>query len=198
MTSGNNRKAALATVVFLCWWSGHAWSADAWGLGDLMHGLSSVKSSRATFVEKKTLAILNAPIEMTGTLVYVAPSHLEKHTLTPKAESMVLDEDKLVLEDKVRNRKRTVMLQDYPMLWALVESIRSTLAGDLETLHRFYKVDFRGTAAQWNLTLVPSEPKMLAMVKQISIAGVNSRIGTIEIDEAEGNHSEMTITEETQ
>ena len=43
------------------------------------------------------------------------------------------------------------MLQDYPVLWAFVESIRSTLAGDLQSLNRFYRVELDGSERDWRL-----------------------------------------------
>src|SRR4051812_34487838 len=67
-------------------------TADApWGIEQLMQRLSQVKSARATFVERKHLRVLNAPIESSGTLVYTAPGYLEKITLKPRPESLVLD-----------------------------------------------------------------------------------------------------------
>jgi len=57
---------------------------DAWDVTRLMRELGEVKSAKARFVERKHLAILSAPLEATGTLLYTAPGRLEKHTLTPR------------------------------------------------------------------------------------------------------------------
>ena len=46
------------------------------------------------------------------------------------------------------------------------------------------------------LLAAPSEPKMQAMVREIRISGSKNRIRTIEILEAEGDRSVMTIAEE--
>lgn len=164
-----------------------------WDLGQLMHSLAQVKSTRGEFVERKHLSILNAPLEFSGTIVYTAPSHLEKRTLLPKPESMVLDQDRLTLERK--NQRRSLVLQDYPVIWALVEGIRSTLAGDLQTLNRFYRVSLEGSANQWRLLLIPSETQMQGVVSEIRIDGSKNRIASIEILETGGDRSVMTITE---
>jgi len=108
----------------------------------------------------------------------------------------VLEKDRLTMENKARNQRRTLVLQDYPVIWAFVESIRSTLAGDLQTLSRFYRIGLEGSDDQWRLLLAPSEPKMQAMVREIRISGSKNRIRTIEILEAEGDRSVMTIAEE--
>jgi hypothetical protein len=167
-----------------------------WSVEQLMQGLAQVKTAKGKFVERKYLTILTAPLEFSGTLVYTAPAHLEKYTLLPEPQSMVLDRDRLTMENKAKNERRTVALQDYPVIWAFVESMRSTLAGDLPTLTRFYRVDLEGTENQWRLLLKPSEPKMQAMVSEIRIGGARNRIRTIEIVEAEGNRSVMAITED--
>lgn len=164
-----------------------------WGVEQLMQSLGQVKSARGKFVERKYLAILSAPLEFSGTLLYTAPGRLEKHTLSPKPETMVLEQDRFTIENKDRKERRTLVLQDYPVMWAFVESIRSTLAGDLQTLNRFYRVTLEGSETQWRLLLKPGEPKMQALVSEIRISGGNNRIRTIEIIEAEGDRSVMTI-----
>ena len=167
---------------------------DPWDVKRLMRELGQVKTARARFVERKHLAILNAPLDAAGTLLYTAPGRLEKHTLTPRQESLVLDGDRLTLENKERKQRRTFALQDQPVIWAFVESIRSTLAGDLATLSRFYQVSLDGGAGDWRLTLKPVEPGMQGVVSEIRIGGSRNWINTIEIIETQGDRSVMTIT----
>jgi len=168
--------------------------AAGWDIKRLMQELGQVKTANARFVERKHLAILNAPLEISGTLVYVAPSRLEKHTLAPRPESLVLEREELTIENRERNQRRTLVLQDYPVIWAFVESIRSTLAGDLPTLSRFYQVSLDGGERRWRLTLKPSERGMQDVVSEIRISGDRSWISTIEIIETGGDRSVMTIT----
>jgi hypothetical protein len=168
--------------------------AAGWDIKRLMQELAQVKTAQGRFVERKHLAILNAPLELSGTLVYVAPSRLEKHTLAPRQESLVLERGELTIESKGRNQRRTLVLQDYPVIWAFVESIRSTLAGDLPTLSRFYQVSLDGGERRWRLTLKPSEPGMQDVVSEIRISGDGSWINAIEIIESGGDRSVMTIT----
>ena len=114
-----------------------------WGVAQLMQGLAQTKTAQATFTERKFLSVLSRPLESSGTLLFQAPGHLEKHTLKPKVESLVLDQGVLTIDSKARNIKRTLVLQEYPSVWAFVESIRSTLAGDLPTLERFYQTELK-------------------------------------------------------
>ncbi len=167
-----------------------------WGLPQLMQSLSQVKSAQGKFKERKYLSVLIAPLDSSGTLLFQAPGHLEKHTLKPKAESLVLNEGVLTIDSKARNVKRTLVLQEYPAVWAFVESIRSTLAGDLPTLERFYKITLKGDAAKWSMRLLPIEQKTRAVMSEIVISGRGAHVTTIETSEANGDHSTMTVIEE--
>ena len=205
MTTGPSPRARGLTIALcsIALWFACCLRADgaepaadsAWGLEQLMQRLAQVKNVQAKFVERKHLRILNAPLEFSGTLVYKAPGHLEKHTLLPKPQSLLLDQDRLSIEDPARKQRRTLRLQDYPVVWAFVESIRSTLAGDLQALNRFYAVELEGSETQWRLMLKPSEPAMQSLITHIRISGARQSIRSIEVAEAEGDRSIMTITE---
>ena len=161
---------------------------------ELMRSLAQVRSRTASFVERKHVAILNAPLESSGTLVYTAPGRLEKHTAAPRAESLVLDGDRLTVEDRGRGQSRTLALPEQPVIQAFVEGVRSTLAGDLATLTRFYQVALDGNERRWRLTLKPREQPMQEFVSEVRISGSLDRIRTIEIVETGGDRSVMTIT----
>jgi hypothetical protein len=97
---------------------------------------------------------------------------------------------------KVSDKKfnRTLNLQEHPMVWALVEGIRSTLAGDLGTLSRFYRLNLEGNESRWSLVLKPAEPKLRDVLSEIRISGSSNRIDTVEVSEVGGDRSVMTIT----
>jgi hypothetical protein len=171
-------------------------SAADWGVEQLMRSLGEVKFSEARFVERKHMAILSAPLESSGTLVYRAPDRLEKQTRAPRQESLVLERDRLTIETPERKQRRTITLQDYPVIWAFVESIRSTLAGDLATLTSFYEVRLEGGAQRWRLLLRPRDPQMEEFVSEIRLSGGGNRINAIETIETNGDRSVMTITQD--
>jgi len=165
--------------------------AADWDIDQLMHDLAQTRSGRASFVEKKSIAMLDKPVESSGELFYSAPDHLEKRTLKPKAESMTVDGGTLVIE---RGRqKHRLQLQDYPELAAFIDSIRGTLAGDRKALERNYRLSLDGTAEHWTLQLLPADEKMQAVVKRIRIAGVRDALRSIEITQADGDSSLMLV-----
>jgi outer membrane lipoprotein-sorting protein len=165
--------------------------AAEWDIDQLMRGLAQIHSGHASFVEKKFIAMLDQPVESSGELFYTAPDHLEKRTLRPKPESMILDHGTLVIE---RGRqKHGLQLQDYPELAAFIDSVRGTLAGERKALERNYRLSLDGTAEHWTLQLLPLDEKMQAVVKRIRIAGVRDAVRSIEITQADGDSSLMLI-----
>jgi outer membrane lipoprotein-sorting protein len=167
----------------------------AWDLQQLMDSLAQNKAGRATFVETKRLAVLSKPIESSGELLYTAPDKLEKRTLKPKPESMVVDGDALTVERG--NQKYQLQLQAYPEIAAFIESIRGTLAGDRKALERNYRLILGGSAEAWVLELQPLNEKMKAVVQRIRISGTRDQVGSIEISQADGDSSVMVIEKST-
>ncbi len=165
--------------------------ATEWDIDQLMRGLAQTRSDHARFIEKKSIAMLEEPVESSGELFFTAPDHLEKRTLKPKPESMILDHGTLVVE---RGRqKHQLQLQDYPELVAFIDSIRGTLAGDRTALERNYRLSLEGTAEHWSLQLVPVDKKIQAVVKRIRIAGAGYAVRSIEITQTDDDSSLMLI-----
>jgi outer membrane lipoprotein-sorting protein len=166
-------------------------SAAEWDIDQLMRGLAQIRSDHSSFVEKKFIAMLDKPVESSGELFYTAPDHLEKRTIKPKPESMILDRDTLVIE---RGRQiHRLQSQEYPELAAFVDSIRGTLAGERKALERNYRLSLDGTAEHWTLQLLPLDEKMQAVVKRIRITGARDAVHSIDITQADGDSSLMLI-----
>ena len=178
--------AGLLVVVL----SAPSYAAD-WDLDQLMNGLAQTRSGHARFVEKKSIAILEQPVESSGDLLYTAPDRLEKRTLKPKLETMVVNGDNLQIE---RGRQKIqLQLQTYPELAAFIDSIRGTLAGDRKALERSYQLSLEGAAQGWTLKLVPLDSKMKQVVALIRITGVRDELRSIHVTQVDGDSSVMQI-----
>lgn len=163
----------------------------AWDVQQLMDSLAQNKSGHVAFVEKKYIAVLDRPVESSGELLYTAPDGLEKRTLKPRPESMVVKGDELLIE---RGRQKyKLQLQAYPELAAFINSIRGTLAGDRKALEQHYRMSLEGSAERWSLQLLPLDEKMQAVVKNIRIAGMRNEVRSIEISQADGDSALTTI-----
>lgn len=186
--------AALAMVVvqgiaFVAY--GTAAAAEPFAPATLMRTLAATKASRADFVEKRFLASLDRPIESSGELVYAAPSRLERRTIKPKPEVLIVDGDTLTIE---RNgTRRSISLASYPEVAAFTDSIRATLAGDLDALSRAYRVVLDGQPKLWRLTLLPSDPKIATLISRVTVTGHDALVDAIEVLQADGSRSVTTI-----
>lgn len=172
-----------------------AWScaseAAALDVAELMATLARSSHGAATFTEKKYLAILDAPVESSGELLFVPPARLEKRTLKPTREHLILDGDVLTVERG--RRKHVLALKDYPEVAGMIESIRGTLAGDRSALERVYHLSVSGSRERWSLTLVPLDARVGSVVARIRIDGTGGEVRTVEILQADGDRSLMTI-----
>lgn len=160
-------------------------------IDQLMAALAKQPQGAATYTETKTIAMLEQPLESSGELLFVPPSRLEKRTLKPKPESMVLDGDTLTL---TRGRRTHVLrLQDYPQVAGMVESIRATLAGDRKALEKVYQLALSGDTERWTLTLTPLDARVGKVISRIRMDGTRARVRSVEILQADGDSSVMTI-----
>jgi hypothetical protein len=179
---------AITIMLFTC----TLCHADDWTIEQLMQTLAQAKPNHASFVEKKFISILNKPVESSGELFFTAPDHLEKRTLLPKPESLIVTGNKLTVERG--SKKYNLTLQSYPELAIFINSISGTLAGDLAALKSHFQVALEGSPKQWTLHLFPIDKKMQSMLNQIRIVGMNHQVSSIEINQADGDSSLMTIT----
>jgi Outer membrane lipoprotein carrier protein LolA-like len=161
---------------------------------DAVMGLLAMRRhGRVEFVEQQFLAILNHPVESSGELRYDAPDRLEKHTLLPHPEDLVLSGGVLTMERG--GRSRVLDLQRYPQIQPFVESLRATLAGDRSALERIFHVDFAGSVQRWSLTLIPLDARLARNVKQVRIDGSRDQLLRVEIRQSDGDRSLLTLRE---
>ncbi len=160
-------------------------------LDALMGLLAKRQHGHVTFVEEHFIGVLDRPVESSGELLYDAPDRLEKRTLKPKPESVVLEQG--VITAHRGHRTYVLNLSDYPQIVPLIDSIRATLAGDRAALERIFKVTLEGDLDSWKLLLAPSDPTVAKGVKQIRIEGARDAIHSVEIEQADGDRSLLTI-----
>jgi hypothetical protein len=161
-------------------------------LETLLKKIGGRPSQQARFVEKKYLAVLDAPVESAGLLRYQAPDRLEKNTERPMKESMMLDGDLLVLERD--GKRRTMPASQIPGVAALVGGLRDTLGGKAEALRRMFKVVLQGDASRWQLDLLPSDVTSARLVSRITLRGRDDRLLEVETLQADGDRSVMTLS----
>ena len=187
-------RRGLSLVLALAVLAPGAFAAPAatdWTLQRLLEGFAQTREARASFVERKRIAVLDRPLLSSGELRFQAPDRLEKRTLRPKPERLRVEGERLSLERGERSLE--LDLRSYPEVAAFVESIRGTLAGDRGTLERYYELRLEGARASWALTLTPRSSAMAALVARVRIAGRDAEISVIEIEQANGDSTLMSV-----
>ena len=167
-------------------------SAQTWDVDALMRLLAQQTGGHARFTETKTMAVLDKPVVSRGELVFSPPDRLEKNTLSPKPEALLVERDQVTMTRGGQTRR--LRLTDYPEVLTIIEAVRGSLLGDRSRLERYYKLELGGTARQWRLTLTPTEARMQRWVSKIVVEGRSAQIDTIETQQADGDRSLMSIT----
>jgi hypothetical protein len=180
-------KALAGTLLALASLS----AAAQWSVDDLMTALAARGNANATFTERRYVPVLDAPVQSSGTLRFVAPDRLEKHTLQPRAESLVLAGDQLTLQQG--QRTRSLALTDLPDSGLAINSLRGTMAGDLAALRRGWNVTLFGERRIWTLSLTPLSAPVAQYIESVLIEGRQDQIDRIEIRQADGVRSVMQI-----
>jgi outer membrane lipoprotein-sorting protein len=193
------RRAAILPLILVAAFALRVPTASAQGaapfdLAHLMARFATVKSASAHYIERRYVHFLKAPLIAKGVLIFTAPNRLEKKTLEPAAEDMVIDGDTLTVQRE--GQTQTLSVSAYPQIGAFIEGIRATLTGDAASLQRIYEADLQGDANGWSLQLQPRDPAMQAVVRSISISGSGAVIDRIETIEHDGDRTDMRITED--
>ena len=189
------RVAGAASVLFLGGSLSPAAQEEPWDFARLMAQLAQVQATQARYSEVRRVAVLQKPLQLSGTLLYERPALIEKRQILPFSEVIRVEGDWLTVEREGKTRR--IALLNEPLVAALVETLRATLAGDGAELERLYSVRVGGTRQRWTLALTPREIEVAGVVKSIGIAGSGSRIVRLEILEPGGDGSVMTIHEKS-
>ena len=181
----------LWMLAFLMALLAHASDAP-WYIVRLLLSVAGFSAGSADFVETKTIAMLEKPVVSSGQLFYVAPDKLEKRTLKPRPESMIIEGNTLIIERGRQNM--TLQVDSAPELAGFVNSMRGTLAGDRKALERSFALSLEGPPQRWVLTLKPLDQRMAAAVASIRITGALDDVRSVEILQADGDRSVMAIS----
>jgi hypothetical protein len=169
-------------------------------LDQLMATLRTVRHVEAHYVERRTMHILNAPLETRGTLRFDAPDFLEKRTdpaAKGPADQITIQGNQLTIDRGTGSPPVVLMLNEHPEIGILIESIRATLSGDGAALRRFFDISLAGTIDHWQFVLQPREPAQRRILQWMRVTGSGERISAIDTQDADGDHSKMAIVNET-
>ena len=194
---GIRRRVVFQLIAALGFWfavqAGELRAVAPWTLERLVTELAAHSEGCARFSETRFVKVLTTPLKSSGTLRYRRPDYLEKHILSPKNEILRVEGDRVTIEDGTPDSPRSLNLGDLPQVQAIIESIRAPLIGNLEVLNRLFQVSLGGSERRWLLALTPREARFGELLRAVYVRGTGDRITRIDIEERNGDRSEMTI-----
>jgi hypothetical protein len=148
----------------------------------------------AGFREEKRIALLAKPLPLVseGTVHYAPPGRLARHTRTPSASSVLLEDGTLRYGDGTKEEK--VDLGANPAVRAFVESFLQLLAGDRAALERTFTVELRTPSERWEIVLTPKSAPLSRAVKQMTFEGDAAAVSRMRVVETNGDVAVTTFT----
>jgi outer membrane lipoprotein-sorting protein len=189
-TFRTNRRHALLGMAALCA-APLAHAQSSFTLTQLMQALAQVKAGEGSFVERRTVQMLERTLESSGRIAFEAPDTFVRETIKPRHESVKVVGNKVTLSQG--SRSRTLSLDAAPEAALIFEAIRGTLTGNREALEKHFKALVTGNAERWSLELVPLEVLLRERVVSIRMSGARALVREVLVVMADGDRSLMTI-----
>ena len=179
--------------------------ADSKDLAALLERMASTAGVDATYVERRDLSLLAAPLDSRGVIYFVPPDRFARFTLAPGYSSLVADGDGLRLRE---GRDAEEMdLSGSPQARGFVESFTALWSGDRDELERQYALELRGVGpaadepgedppardASWELRLSPRHAPLSRVIRTITLRGDSGGTREMVVEEADGDRTVTTF-----
>lgn len=159
-------------------------------LETLMHHFAASRGVEASFREEKTLPLLAAPLVSEGVLYYAPPGRLVRFTTSPEATSLLVDGNRLRIEDGLGVEE--IDLASHDSARQLIEQLLVLFRGDLAALHRDYDASFQADGDAWSLRLEPKGMRVRQVIREIRLSGQGPRLDEMVVRGAEGEVTRTT------
>ena len=159
-------------------------------LAELMEGMASTSGVIAEFREQKQIALLEQPLESSGTLYFVPPNRLVRFTLKPEPSALIIDGDKL----RFRQGDRAEFdLSGSPMARIFIDNFIVLFNGDLRKLQNLYRTNFSANGEDWTLILEPRKSPLRGLVREIALRGDRTGIREMVMENRDGDRTSTTL-----
>ncbi len=159
-------------------------------LATLMGHFAASRGVEAAFHEEKQLPLLVAPLTSEGVLYYAPPGRLARFTTTPEATSLLVDGDRLRIEDGLGVEE--IDLASHGVARQFIDQLLLLFRGDLQALQRDYDAVFEASGDAWSLTLAPKGLRMRQVIREISLRGSNRQLDEMVVRGAAGEVTRTT------
>lgn len=168
--------------------------SDGLTVEQVVASLTERRETSVPFEETTYSSLLTQPLVVRGVLRFLPPARLEKEVLEPYRERYVIDGDQVTFESERKRVKKTISLEDYPVLRSFVDAFRASFTGDAVQLKQIYETRLDGNRRKWVLLLRPHDPAGKTIVDSIEFSGSEGRLATITVHAPDGDRSVMTLS----
>jgi hypothetical protein len=181
--------AALAATAGLARAQTPAPPAD---LASVLERMASTPGVEASYVERKELALLAAPLESRGIIYFVPPDRFARFSTEPGFSSLVVDGDGVRFREGRDGEEMD--LSGSPMARGFVESFMVLWRGDREELSRLYELAFRREGeGGWEIALTPRRAPLSRMIGAIVLRGDEGGMRVMSVEEKDGDRTVTTF-----
>lgn len=160
---------------------------------EIVKRIGAVTSRENTFHETRTLAALSKKLESSGILRWRAPDYLEKLTLAPRREDLVISGHDVMLT-RGNTATNRLDISSSHALQVLTDTLRAPLSGDNALLAREYHLSAQEDGkGLWTLTLIPATEDTAKYVRKVVIKGKLNAITDLEIEQENGDLQSISI-----
>ncbi len=159
-------------------------------VAQLLAALAKSPGVYARYAEKKSIALLAAPLESEGELFYAAPGLLARYTRKPEPSIVVLDPQRLRMHDG--KSWQTLDFANKPLIRQFAESFVNLLRGDLAKLEQQYRLDWTPPTQQdprWRLVLRPRQAPLDQLIARMELHGQGLVIREMRVLEVGGDET---------
>jgi hypothetical protein len=161
-------------------------------LDELLARMAKTRGVVAEFHERKQIALLDQPLETTGTLYFAPPSRFTRVTRTPAPTRLVLDGARMHFEDAAG--ASAIDLAANPVARRFAENMVAVWSGDRARLEKLYALEFSAEAARWQLVLVPRGADVARFIERLALRGDGPAMRELELVESDGDRTLTTFT----
>lgn len=166
-----------------------------------MQQFSGIVHAKLVFRETRNSAFIVTDLVTTGSIEYRQPDYIEKNTISPIVEKIVINGDYVSIEKAARHKAgegvtqvQKYSIQSHPVLATSVASLRAMLGGNLARIRKDFEIELEGSGADWRLNLIPSNPEILKHFDRITLHGRDARIQKVVSVQANGDQSMLDLT----
>ena len=163
-------------------------------LESLLEEFSGLPGLEARFREEKRIALLALPVRSEGRIWFAHPGRLMRRVTSPDPSAALIADGQLRMRSGGRTEELSI--DTNPVLRGFDESFRAVLAGNRETLERFYEAELSpGEGDTWNLRLTPRNRDLARFVREIRMRGHGVSIDEMTMIEVNGDQTRTEFFE---